>query len=70
MNYEKIDVREKNYMSFYKEHKHDTECMYYGGSRYVKVVNKEWSLCYPNVETVVPNQRNNQADEVAHGRET
>jgi hypothetical protein len=41
MNYEKIDVCEKNYILFWKEHKDDTECMHYGRSRYVKVRNKD-----------------------------
>jgi hypothetical protein len=41
MNYEKIDVHEKNCMMFWKEHKDDTECVYYGRSRYMKVVNKD-----------------------------
>jgi hypothetical protein len=41
MNYEKIDVCERNCMLFWKEHKDDTECMHYGRSRYVKVVNED-----------------------------
>jgi hypothetical protein len=41
MNYEKIDVCERNCMLFWKEHKDDTECMHYGMSRYVKVVNED-----------------------------
>jgi hypothetical protein len=41
MNYEKIDVCERNYMLFWKEHKDDIECMHYGRSRYVKVVNED-----------------------------
>jgi hypothetical protein len=41
MNYEKIDVCEKNYMLFWKEHKDDTECMHYGRSRYMKVRNED-----------------------------
>jgi hypothetical protein len=41
MNYEKIDVCEKNCMLFWKEHKDDTECMHCGRSRYVKVRNKD-----------------------------
>jgi hypothetical protein len=41
MNYEKIDVCEKNYMLFWKEHKDDTECMYCGRSRYAKVRNED-----------------------------
>jgi hypothetical protein len=41
MNYEKIDVCEKNCMLFWKEHKDDTECMHYGRSRYVKVRNED-----------------------------
>jgi hypothetical protein len=41
MNYEKIDVCEKNCMLFWMEHKDDTECMHYGRSRYVKVVNED-----------------------------
>jgi hypothetical protein len=30
MNYEKIDVCERNYMLFLKEHKDDIECMHWG----------------------------------------
>jgi hypothetical protein len=41
MNYEKNDVCEKNYILFWKEHKDDIKCMYYGRSRYVKVVNED-----------------------------
>jgi hypothetical protein len=41
MNYEKIDMCEKNCMLFWKEHKDDAECMHYGRSRYVKVRNKD-----------------------------
>jgi hypothetical protein len=41
MNYKKINVCERNYMLFWKEHKDDTECMHCGRSRYVKVVNKD-----------------------------
>jgi hypothetical protein len=41
MNYEKIDVCEKNCMLFWKEHKNDTECMHCGRSRYVKVRNED-----------------------------
>jgi hypothetical protein len=41
MNYEKIDVCEKNCMLFLKEHNDDTECMHCGRSRYVKVVNED-----------------------------
>jgi hypothetical protein len=41
MNYEKIDVYERNCMLFWKEHKNDTECMHYGRSRYVKVVKED-----------------------------
>jgi hypothetical protein len=41
MNYEKIDLCKRNCMLFWKEHKDDTECMHYGRSRYVKVVNKD-----------------------------
>jgi hypothetical protein len=41
MNYEKIDVCERSYMLFWKEHNDDTECMYCGRSRYVKVVNED-----------------------------
>jgi hypothetical protein len=40
MNYEKIDVCERNFMLFRKEHKDNTECMQCGRSRYVKVVNE------------------------------
>jgi hypothetical protein len=41
MNYKKIDVCERNYMLFWKEHKDDTECMHCSKSRYVKVVNED-----------------------------
>jgi hypothetical protein len=41
MNYEKIDVCEKNCMLFWNEHKDDTECMHCGRSRYVKVRNED-----------------------------
>jgi hypothetical protein len=41
MNYEKIDVSERNFMLFWKEHKDDTKCMHCGRSRYVKVVNAD-----------------------------
>jgi hypothetical protein len=41
MNYEKIDVCEKNCMLFWKEHKDDTHCMHCGKSRYMKVVNED-----------------------------
>jgi hypothetical protein len=41
MNYEKIDVYERNCMLFGKEHKDDTEYMHCGRSKYVKVVNKD-----------------------------
>jgi hypothetical protein len=41
MNYEKIDVCEKNCMIFLKEHKDDTECIYCGRSRYMKVRNED-----------------------------
>jgi hypothetical protein len=40
MNYEKIDVCERNFILFWKEHKDDTKCMHCGRSRYVKVVNE------------------------------
>jgi hypothetical protein len=40
MNYEKIDMCEKNSMLFWKEHKDDIEYMYYGRFRYMKVVNE------------------------------
>jgi hypothetical protein len=36
MNYEKIDMCERNCMLFWKEHKDDTKCMHYGWSKYVK----------------------------------
>jgi hypothetical protein len=41
MNYEKIDACEKNCMLFWKEQNDDTECMHYGRSRYVKVINED-----------------------------
>jgi hypothetical protein len=41
MNYEKIDVCERNCMLFWKEHKDNTECMYCSRSRYEKVINED-----------------------------
>jgi hypothetical protein len=41
MNYEKIDVCEKNCMLFRKEPEDDIEYMHCGRSRYMKVVNKD-----------------------------
>jgi hypothetical protein len=41
MNYEKIDVCERNCMLFWKEHKYNTECMHCGRLKYVKVANKD-----------------------------
>jgi hypothetical protein len=41
MNYEKINLCEKNCMLFWKEHKDDTECMHCGRSRCVKVRNED-----------------------------
>jgi hypothetical protein len=49
MNYMKIDVCERNYMLFWKEHKDNTEYMHCGRSRYVKVENKDG----PSVTTKV-----------------
>jgi hypothetical protein len=40
MNYEKIDMCEKNSILFWKEHKDDIEYMHYGRFRYMKVVNE------------------------------
>jgi hypothetical protein len=40
MNYEKVDMCEKNSMLFWKEHKDDIEYMHYGRFRYMKVVNE------------------------------
>jgi hypothetical protein len=41
MEYEKIDVCEKNYMLFWKEHRDTTECIHCIRSRYVKVRNED-----------------------------
>jgi hypothetical protein len=41
MNYEKIDVCEKDCMWFWMEHEDDIECMHCGRSRYIKVVNED-----------------------------
>jgi hypothetical protein len=41
MNYEKIDVCERNCMLLWKEHKDDTEYMHCGRFRYMKVVNED-----------------------------
>jgi hypothetical protein len=41
MNYEKIDLCERNCMLFWNEHKDDIESIHCGRSRYVKVVNED-----------------------------
>jgi hypothetical protein len=41
MEYEKIDVCEKNCMLFWKEHSDTTECIHCGMSRYMKVRNED-----------------------------
>jgi hypothetical protein len=41
MEYEKIDVCEKNCMLFWKEHRDATECIHCGRYRYVKVRNED-----------------------------
>jgi hypothetical protein len=41
MEYEKINVCKDNYMIFYKEHKHETECLNYGKSMFIEVVNED-----------------------------
>jgi uncharacterized protein YchJ len=41
MNNEKIDACEKNCMSFWKEHKDNSECMHCGRSRYMNVINED-----------------------------
>jgi hypothetical protein len=50
MNYEKIDVCERNCMVFWMEHKDDTECMHCDRSRYVKVVNEDGASVTIKVE--------------------
>jgi hypothetical protein len=72
LNYEKIDVCERNYMLFWKEHKDDTEWMHCSRSRYAKVVNEDTSLhaYHSKAQTVVPIRRNIKIDKVAQGRET
>jgi hypothetical protein len=72
MNYEKIDVCERNYMLFWKKHKDDTEWMHCSRSRYAKVVNEDTSLhaYHSEAQTVVPIRRNIKIDKVAQGRET
>jgi hypothetical protein len=46
LNYEKIDVRKKNYMLFWKEHMDDTKYMHCARSKYVKVVNDDGAPFY------------------------
>jgi uncharacterized pyridoxamine 5'-phosphate oxidase family protein len=41
MNYEKIDVCERNCMLFFREHKDNTECMHCSRSKYVKMINED-----------------------------
>jgi hypothetical protein len=50
MNYEKFHACEKNCMLLWKEHKNDTECMYCGRSRYMKVRNEDGATITTNVE--------------------
>jgi hypothetical protein len=50
MNYEKIDTYKKNCMLFRKEHKDDTEYMYCGRSKYVKVINEDGASVTTKVE--------------------
>jgi hypothetical protein len=82
MNYEKIDACEKNCKLFWKEDKDDTECMHYGRSRYMKVINKDGAsittksggqiaslhTCHTKAEMVVFVRRNSKTNEVAQGR--
>jgi hypothetical protein len=58
-NYEKFDVCEKNCMLFWKEHKNKSGCE-----------TASLRACHSEAQMVVPIQRNNEADEVAQGRET
>jgi hypothetical protein len=51
MNYEKIDVCEKNCMLFQKEPKDDNKYMHCGRSRYVKVLNKDGASITTKVVT-------------------
>jgi hypothetical protein len=74
----------KNCMLFWKEHKDDTECMHYGRSRYMKVINEDGGIYHhksgnqttllhtyhAKAETVVPVRRNNTTNKVAQGRDT
>jgi hypothetical protein len=57
MNYEMIDMCEKNYILFYilfwKEHKDDTECMHCDRFRYVKVVNEDGASVTTSVSEIV-----------------
>jgi hypothetical protein len=82
MNYEKIDVWKRNCMLFWKEHKDDTECMHYGRSRYVKVVNEDGAsittkvvvkqFCYMPITLRLKQlylSENSETYEVAQGRE-
>jgi hypothetical protein len=70
MNYEKIDVCEKNCILFWKEHKDNTECMHYGRSRYVKVINEDGASITTTVVVkqlhYIPMQKNGATNEVAH----
>jgi hypothetical protein len=50
MNYENIDVCEKNYILIWKEHNYNTECMHCGRSRYMKVVNEDGACVTTKVE--------------------
>jgi hypothetical protein len=59
MNYEKIDVCERNCMLFCRAHKDNTECMHCSRSRYVKMINEDGAststkvvvkqLCYMSI---------------------
>jgi hypothetical protein len=41
IDYEKIDACKDNCILFYEEHKDETECLKYGKSRFIEVVNKD-----------------------------
>jgi hypothetical protein len=41
LKYEKIDVYKDNYIIFYKEHKNEMNCLKYGKSMFVEVINED-----------------------------
>jgi hypothetical protein len=55
MEYEKIDAFKDKCMLFYKEHKDETECLKYGKSRFIEVINEGGEKVTMNVRMTKEN---------------